>query len=267
MERSLGSSRSPLRWVKRPPSSPNKRIHQFHRNQDHLNLNNKASAKIIVPYNHGWLLTARWKSRIKSCWGQSISALSDSCLTREVIHGITSVVKTQEIISFKTDSALKHKLENLTNRSDFIRNALLVALNNVCEFCKGAGILSSEMRRHWNDFSRKHTVVECDEDDCGEIKVNCGVKDESAQEATPGTLGVLTFKVSKEIAGLLKGIENRSEFIRNAIFAAFESICPWCKGSGVLNPKQKEHWTQFSKKHKQKECGDCHGLTLSCAKN
>jgi hypothetical protein len=58
-------------------------------------------------------------------------------------------MKSQEIVSFKTDAVLKHKLEKLENRSDFIRNALLVALNNACEFCSGAGILSSEMRRHW----------------------------------------------------------------------------------------------------------------------
>ncbi|MCG3205814.1 MAG: hypothetical protein KCHDKBKB_02537 [Elusimicrobia bacterium] len=184
-----------------------------------------------------------------------------------VILSITSVMKTREIVSFKTDAVLKRKLEKLENRSDFIRNALLVALNNACEFCSGAGILNSEMRKHWKEFSQKHTIRECDDDDCNEIKVECGNKGIEASEPSAGAFEVLTFKVSSEIAELMKGIKNRSGFIRDAIISAFENICPWCKGSGVLNPKQKEHWVRFSKRHKQRECGDCHELKLVCAKN
>jgi DnaJ-class molecular chaperone len=174
-------------------------------------------------------------------------------------------MKSHEILTFKADLSLRRKLEKLSNRSEFIRNALLVALKNACEFCSGSGILSSEKRRHWLEFAEKHTVKECD--DCQETEVECRTRKPESHGNEENNYEALTFKVSKGIAALLKGIKNRSEFIRNAVVTALENICPWCKGSGVLTPKQKEHWIKFSESHRMRKCGDCHELTLICAKN
>ena len=80
---------------------------------------------------------------------------------------------------------------------------------------------------------------------------------------------VLTFKVDKSLLNLIKGLPNRSEFIRTALLTALQNICPLCKGSGVLAPKRKEHWEEFSKKHSIEECKKedcCHELKMVCRK-
>lgn len=76
---------------------------------------------------------------------------------------------------------------------------------------------------------------------------------------------IITFKVDEPLMELLRGIENRSEFIRQAILSALENACPLCKGAGVLTPKQKEHWEEFARLHPIRECGDCHELHLVCS--
>ena len=75
---------------------------------------------------------------------------------------------------------------------------------------------------------------------------------------------IITFKADKELAKLLKNIENRSEFIRNAVLSAFENACPMCHGSGVIGAHQKKHWNTFLKKHRQKSCSECHGAIYIC---
>ncbi len=76
---------------------------------------------------------------------------------------------------------------------------------------------------------------------------------------------VITFKVPESLKEAMKGIPNRSEFIRNAILAALDSVCPLCKGTGIMLPNQKDHWKQFAKDHFVQECGDCHAIHLVCA--
>ncbi len=75
---------------------------------------------------------------------------------------------------------------------------------------------------------------------------------------------VITFKVDESLRELIQGIPNRSDFIRTALLAALESRCPFCKGSGVLTPKKREHWETFARKHRLKACDDCHELTIVC---
>ena len=76
---------------------------------------------------------------------------------------------------------------------------------------------------------------------------------------------IVTFKADDTLLELMKGIGNRSEFIRSAILNALESACPLCKGTGVLSPKQKEHWDSFLQGHAVRECQDCHELHLTCS--
>lgn len=75
---------------------------------------------------------------------------------------------------------------------------------------------------------------------------------------------VITFKVDGQLLEAMKGIPNRSDFIRNAVLAALDSVCPVCKGTGVLTPNQRRHWGTFSKEHSLAECGDCHEVHLVC---
>ncbi len=75
---------------------------------------------------------------------------------------------------------------------------------------------------------------------------------------------VITFKADKDVVKLLKGIPNRSEFIRTAILDALENACPFCRGTGVLTPHRKKHWDELAKHHDKKECKECHDQVLIC---
>jgi hypothetical protein len=76
---------------------------------------------------------------------------------------------------------------------------------------------------------------------------------------------VITFKADRDLMKLLKGIRNRSEFIRTAILGALDNVCPVCHGSGVLTPHSKQHWNDLARHHNVKECKDCHEDILVCA--
>jgi len=76
---------------------------------------------------------------------------------------------------------------------------------------------------------------------------------------------VLTFKADESLLDAMKGVANRSEFIRGAILAALDSACPLCKGTGILTPNQKKHWDTFARDHAVEECGDCNEIHLVCA--
>ncbi len=66
-----------------------------------------------------------------------------------------------EIVTFKVDESLMSALKAIPNRSEFIRNALLSALDSACPLCRGTGILTAEQRRHWQSFTTTHSVKEC----------------------------------------------------------------------------------------------------------
>ena len=75
---------------------------------------------------------------------------------------------------------------------------------------------------------------------------------------------LITFKVDPSLAEAIRRVPNRSEFIRNAILAAMDSICPMCGGLGILTPDQRQHWEAFATEHSVSECEDCHALHLVC---
>lgn len=66
-----------------------------------------------------------------------------------------------EIITFKVDSDLADKMRSIANRSEFIRHAVLSALNQVCPLCQGSGILDPDEKRHWDIFLRDHGIQHC----------------------------------------------------------------------------------------------------------
>jgi len=82
--------------------------------------------------------------------------------------------------------------------------------------------------------------------------------------ATRSRAEIITFKVDSALLEAMRGISNRSEFIRNAVLAALEHLCPLCRGTGTLTPPQREHWRAFAARHSVAECGDCHAFHLVC---
>ena len=82
--------------------------------------------------------------------------------------------------------------------------------------------------------------------------------------AGPKKQEIITFKVDESLSEAMRGIQNRSEFIRAAILTALDSTCPLCKGSGILTPEQRRHWDSFAANHSLEECGECHAVHLVC---
>ena len=75
---------------------------------------------------------------------------------------------------------------------------------------------------------------------------------------------VITLKVDRSLAEAMEGVANRSRFIRDAILSALENVCPLCMGTGILSPKQKQHWASFARDHRVRQCPDCHERHLTC---
>ena len=75
---------------------------------------------------------------------------------------------------------------------------------------------------------------------------------------------IITFKVDESLLEAMAGVPNRSHFIRHAILAALDSVCPMCKGTGSLTPNQRKHWESFASDHTLEECTECHEVRLVC---
>jgi hypothetical protein len=76
-----------------------------------------------------------------------------------------------ETISFKADLALLGAIGGIHNRSEFIRGAILSALESACPLCSGTGTLTPEQKRHWDEFAVDHPVRVCGH--CKEPRVYC----------------------------------------------------------------------------------------------
>lgn len=75
---------------------------------------------------------------------------------------------------------------------------------------------------------------------------------------------IITFKVDDALSEALKGVSNRSEFIRKAILSAMENVCPLCMGTGIMQPHQRKHWEAFMESHSLERCTDCESMHLVC---
>jgi len=89
-----------------------------------------------------------------------------------------------EVVTFKADPSLIEALQGVPNRSAFIRNAVLAALEHVCPLCRGTGILSPDQQRHWQAFAERHPLEQCD--DCAAYHPVCTGTDEPDIHADPG---------------------------------------------------------------------------------
>jgi len=79
--------------------------------------------------------------------------------------------RKEDVISFKVDASLREAMEGISNRSEFIRNAILAALENACPLCHGTGILNPHQKRHMERFLANHTLEKCQ--NCQEIILKC----------------------------------------------------------------------------------------------
>lgn len=77
----------------------------------------------------------------------------------------------REVITFKADAELAELIRAIPNRSDFIRQAVLQAVGNVCPVCGGNGILTPSQKQHWKNFSMSHHLEQCE--DCREYVLVC----------------------------------------------------------------------------------------------
>jgi len=94
---------------------------------------------------------------------------------------MTNGLHKEAVITFKADASLIEALRNIPNRSEFIRSAILAALQNHCPLCRGTGSLTPNQKRHWEEFTHHHTLQECDE--CHEIRLVCTQEDSLASPA------------------------------------------------------------------------------------
>lgn len=78
---------------------------------------------------------------------------------------------------------------------------------------------------------------------------------------------IITLKVDRSFLDAMKGISNRSAFIRSAVLGALKNTCPLCGGTGNLTPNQKAHWDSFAVGHYLDECTDCHEVRIVCGKH
>ena len=83
--------------------------------------------------------------------------------------------KTKDkIFTFKADSEMSELLEDMPNRSAFIREAIVSALEVRCPLCQGNGILTQEQRRHWERFLEHHQLEQCQT--CHALHITCGAQ-------------------------------------------------------------------------------------------
>ncbi len=75
---------------------------------------------------------------------------------------------------------------------------------------------------------------------------------------------IVTFKADAALLEALAGVSNRSEFIRTAVLAALQNICPLCRGRGTLTPNQRKHWVEFVCDHSLSTCDECHEVHVVC---
>jgi hypothetical protein len=80
------------------------------------------------------------------------------------------VVK-KEMITFKVDESLAELIHRVPNKSEFIRQAIMTALENTCPLCQGTGSLNPDQKRHWDSFATHHEIETCD--DCQAVHIHC----------------------------------------------------------------------------------------------
>lgn len=72
-----------------------------------------------------------------------------------------------------------------------------------------------------------------------------------------GKTAVVAFKVEEELATMLNQLPNKSAFIRKAIVAQLDMVCPMCRGAGVLPKWLHDHYVTLLHKFTDQKCEEC----------
>jgi metal-responsive CopG/Arc/MetJ family transcriptional regulator len=80
-------------------------------------------------------------------------------------------MKKERVFTFKTDEELAMALDDVPNRSEFIRKAIEVALEKRCPLCGGAGSLTPAQHDHMQHFLTVHSLEKCEE--CNAVHFVC----------------------------------------------------------------------------------------------
>lgn len=84
-----------------------------------------------------------------------------------------------DLVTFKVEHSLAQLIDRLPNKSEFIRRALLGALENTCPLCQGSGVLTPEQAEHWKGFTAHHRVERCG--DCKAVYLSCELGTEGSR--------------------------------------------------------------------------------------
>jgi len=68
---------------------------------------------------------------------------------------------------------------------------------------------------------------------------------------------VVAFKVPSELADFLNKLENKSAFIRKAIAAQVETVCPLCRGAGRISGGLRDHFAILLQQYQSRICDGC----------
>ncbi len=71
--------------------------------------------------------------------------------------------KKERIFTFKTDENMAESLNEIPNKSEFIRRAVQTALEQKCPLCSGPGTLTKQQQTHMEHFLTFHSLEKCGE--------------------------------------------------------------------------------------------------------
>jgi len=67
-----------------------------------------------------------------------------------------------KIVAFKVEESLADFLDNLPNKSDFIRKAILAQFGMTCPLCVGSGVVPRGLHDHFKPVIETHNTRSCD---------------------------------------------------------------------------------------------------------
>lgn len=67
-----------------------------------------------------------------------------------------------KIVAFKVEEELAEFLNNLPNKSDFIRKAILAQFGMTCPLCEGTGVVARGIHDHYKPIIYKENKRSCD---------------------------------------------------------------------------------------------------------
>lgn len=70
------------------------------------------------------------------------------------------------VVAFKVEEKLAELLNDLPNKSDFIRKAIVAQLGMACPLCKGSGVVPRGVHDHYAQLLTKFNLTQCQS--CGD---------------------------------------------------------------------------------------------------